>query len=255
MLRGFNTLRFETTPDGQPANAGLTPDGLQGEPPPDQGGEREWEGISQDEWLQAQQMLVQQNDMLERLAPVADYMSGAPGPASQDAPQLPDPFTSQNYASEMEAYLEHRDQQRLAPYQDIMQQQRLETLEASARDMIGDVISREGDLLMPDYEEGVSGLTPADRILAGAKEYSAQTVAQYGEGVRADEEAIRMAYEDEKTYQSALIAAHEAQQQNRLHALRTAPREPGSSGIAAQPAVTTQPGGKEAFMARWGLSG
>jgi hypothetical protein len=79
-------------------------------------------------------------------------------------------------------------------------------------------------------------------------------VQQYGEGVRADEAAIEAAYEQVKTLFDAVTAAHDSRQQNQLNALRSAPVEPGSSGIAAAQAVTTQPGGWDAFKARHGLT-
>ena len=250
-MHRFNALRFETTPDGMVAGGGLTPDGVpDGMPDP----EPVQEGPSvEDQLAEFQQVIAEQQAMLEKLAPVADAWQQIPGPQDNgQPPQMPSPFED-DYGPKMEAYLEYRDAQRLGPYQEVMQQQRMEQLENTARDMIHDVVQSKGELLSPQYGEGQQGITPEDMILEFAKSYSPQMVAQYGEGVRADEAAIEAAYEDVKTLQDAWLAAAEARQSNQLNALRQAPREPGSSGVAAQPAVTTVAGGWEAFKARHGL--
>jgi len=256
MGRGFNTLRFEVTPDGATGMApdgGLTPGGIPHEAPSEPVAEDDGPDVAQ-QLEQLQQAFAEQSQLLEQLAPVAEYMRGAPGPQQSGGaePQIPSPFDDQ-YEQKMADYLEYRDSQRLGPYQEVMQAQRMEQLENQARDMIHSVIQEKGELLTPQYDEGQSGPGPEDMILQIAQRYSPQMVEQYGEGVRADEAAIEAAYEEVKTYQEALVAANDARASNQINALRNAPREPGSSGVAAQPAVTTVEGGWEGFKAKWGL--
>lgn len=259
-MRGFNTLRFEADPfgGGLPSGPGVSPvdpDGpgpgpVEPEPAPEQAPD-----IAA-QMAEMQQIVEQQQQMLQQLQPMAEYLGSAPQPQidGQTYPQIPDPF-SENYAAEMQQFLDARDQQRLAPYEEIFHERRMEELNGRAMDMIHDVQQRNGELLSPQYEEGMDGLKPDKLILEIAKDYSPQMVGQYGEGVRADEAAIEAAYNDVKTLFEGIAAAHDARAQNQLSALSSAPREPGSSGIAAQTAVTTQPGGWEAFKARQGLTG
>lgn len=249
-----NTLRFQVTPDGpvgMTGDAGLTPDGVAYESPEP---EPVNEGPSvEDQLSQLQAAYAEQAQLLEQLAPVAEAWQGMPQQQTDaQAPTMPSPF-DENYEQKMTEFLEYRDNQRLGPYQEVMQQQRMEQLEGTARDMIHDVIQTKGELIMPQYEEGKSGLGPEDMILEIAKSYSPGMVAQYGEGVRADEAAIEAAYDEVKGFQDALIAASDARAANQVATLRGAPREPGSSGVAAQPAVTTVAGGWDGFKNKWGL--
>jgi hypothetical protein len=204
---------------------------------------------------QLQAAYEEQQQLLQTLAPVAEYMQNAPGPPEQSQQQMapPDPW-SENYASEMEAYLEARDAVRLAPYRETMQSQQLEELEGRARDMIADVQAEKGELITPQYEEGVKGLDPSDLVLQFAQSYSPEMVQRYGQGIKADEAAIERAYEEVKQLFEGVAAANEARQANQIATLNGAPREPGATGIAAQQVVTTQPGGWDAFKARHGLS-
>jgi hypothetical protein len=208
-----------------------------------------WQGVSQEDWQQQQEVLQQQQELLQQLQPVAEYLQQVPGPEQFQQPSEIDLFAD-NATDQIRQLI--RDE--TAPYNEVMQQRRLEELEASAHDMIADYQSEKGELLQPKYEEGQQGLDPNTLILEVAKSYSPTMVQQYGEGIRADEEAIAAAYEDVKQLFDGLTAAHEARQQNQLAALSGAPREPGASGIAAQPAITTQPGGWDSFKARWELS-
>lgn len=255
-MHGFNTLRFQVTPDGggMAADAGLTPAGVDdGMPEPEPQIDN---GAALEEQLsQLQERYEEQNQMLQQLAPFAEYMQNVPGSQQPDngVPTMPTDNFDPNYPQQMEAYLEYRDQQRLGPYQEIMQNQRQEQLNGAAMDMIHDTIQRNGELLSPQYEEGQTGLGNDQMILEVAKSISGEYVAKYGEGVRADEAAIDAAYHQVKTYQDSLLAAADARAANQVATLRQAPREPGSSGVAAQPAVTTVPGGWGAFKARHGL--
>lgn len=261
---GFNTLRYETTLDG-PGDLGagispqpqlnIDPDGPPPGAPPPAAEQQGWQGVTEEQWDQYQQVVQQQNEMLQRLAPVAEYLENAPQPQidGQTYLRAPDPYESQNFQADLEQYVTDRITQAQSPYADMMQQQRMEQLESSARDMIHDVIQTQGELLNPQYGDGQQGLAGDDLILQFAKAYSPMMVAQYGEGLRADEAAIGAAYEEIKAYNDAIIAAHEARQTNQINALRGAPREPGYSGVAAQPESTTVEGGMAAFKQRWDL--
>lgn len=253
MGRGFfNTLHFETTVDGGTiAGLGAGGGGTIGPEPtvePEAGG---WSGISEDQWNDTQELLAQQSQMLEQLAPVAQHLQP---PQMQQPDQLrpPDPF-SETYGEDFQRYMEARDAQQFAPYQQMLAQQRLEDLEASARDIISDVEQTNGELLQPAYDDGQKGLDNHTLMLELAKSYAPHFVSQYGEGVRADEAAVQAAYERMKSYQSALLAAAEQRQRNQMQALRQAPTAPASSGVAAEPAVTTQPGGWDNFRVRHNL--
>ena len=246
----------EGIPEGAQPIAGLG--GGEGEFAPPQNVEPEPQVAEPDyasQLSELQEQLAQQSQIIEQLAPVAEYMQGMPGPQQQIDGGLvpPDPF-SDTYQQDFENYLEARDAQRLGPFQEVLQERQLDELESRARDMIADVESEKGELLRPKYEEGQEGLNPADLVLQFAQAYSPNMVQQYGPGIRADEAAIELAYEHVKALQEGLIASSQERQQNQLSALSGAVREPGNSGIAAQPVVTTQPGGWEAFSARHGLS-
>lgn len=252
-MRGFNTLRFQVTPDG---NAGLTPSGLEGdyvepEAPAEEAAPDETN--YDDQFAQLQQTIAEQQEMLQRLAPIAEQMQG-PSAAPQQEGYLrpPDPF-SENYPDELAQYVNAAVDQRTAHLQQFTEQQNQTELRELARDRVADFVSQNGELIEPAYEEGFDGEKPIDRIIDGSVSIYPEMAQRYGDGMRAEEEAIRAAYENEKRYQDALVAAADARQQNQINALRQAPSEPGSSGIAAQPAVTTQLGGWDAFKSRHGL--
>src|SRR6266496_2688579 len=251
-MRGFNTLRFETTADGQPiAGLGGGEGEFANEPPtPAAEPETQYAQIPAEQWEQVNALVQQQQEMLQQLAPVAEYMQAVPTPGQFQQQQPPEiDLFGDNPTDQIRQLI----REETAPYHEVMQARRLEELESSARDMIHDVQSAKGEILAPRYDEGQDGLKPDDLILEIAKSYSPAMVSRYGEGVRADEAAIEAAYEDVKMLFDGIAAAHDARAQNQVNALRQAPREPGSSGIAAQPAVTTVPGGFEAFKARHGL--
>lgn len=254
MLHGFNTLRFEATPDGDfatggmPEHTGLTPEGVA---PPAVEPEPAWEGVSQEDWEAQQQFVAQAQEMLQRLAPVADYMQQVPGPEQFGQQQQGEPFDI--FADNSEEQIRRMIREETAPYAEVVQARQLEELEGRARDMIGDTESRLGELMRPAYEEGQRGLDPGDLVLQFAQAYSPEMVQKYGPGVRADEAAIEMAYEQVKTYQEALLQASQQRDFNQASTLSSAPREPAGAGVASQPLVTTQPGGIAAFKERWGL--
>jgi hypothetical protein len=252
-MRGFKTLHFEVSEDtGGIPGGGLTPGGLmEGEPPaPAEPEAPQVDSAQQLEELQA--MVERQQAMLDQLAPVAEYMQAAPQPGgAQQGPQIPDPF-SENYAAEMQAYLDARDQERLAPYQEVMQQQRTEALTNAAFDIIADIQAEHGEIIAPKYQDGQDGLAPNELILQQATRYYPEIEQRYGPGPRADEEAFLMAYNDVKALYEGWAAAHDARQQNQLSTLSNAPREPGASGIAAQQSAIA--GNLDEFKARWDIS-
>lgn len=253
-MRGFNTLHFEVSEDtGGIPGGGLTPDGLMGEEAAPAPVEAEPTVDSAQQLEQLQAMVEQQQAMLDQLAPVAEYMQAAPQPGgAQQEPKPPAPW-SDNYESEMAQYLDWRDEQRLGPFQEVMQQQRTETLKSAAFDIISDIQAEHGEIIAPKYQEGQQGLQPNELILEYATRFYPEIEQQYGAGPRADEEAFLLAYNEVKSLYEGWTAAHDERQANQLSTLSNAPREPGASGIAAQPAVTTQPGGWEGFKARHGL--
>ena len=255
-MHRFNALRFEATPDGMAGMApggGLTPDGVPHESPPEPDPVPEGPTV-EDQLAQFSQIISEQQAMLEQLAPVADYMQQAPGQNGQpQEPTMPSPFDD-DYGQKMEQYLEYRDQQRLGPYQEAMQAQQSERAEGLALDIVHTIEQEKGELLSPKYGEGEDGLTPQELVVQlAANVYYPDARAQFGDTNRADEMALLSAYEDVKRLETAWLAAAEEQHANQLHTLSQAPREPGSSGVAAQPAVTTVAGGWEAFKARHGL--
>lgn len=253
MLRGFNTLRHEANFDGGglAPDAGLTPDGLPHEAPPEPEQEQGWQGVSQEQWESQQEQLQQMSALVQQLAPVAEYMQGFPGQGQQQQEQG-QPFDL--FADDAEDRIRNMIREENAPYREIVQERQHEELVGRAKDMISDTENRLGELTRPQYGEGQSGLAPADLVLQLAQSYSPAMVNQYGPGVRADEAAIEKAYSEVKSYQEALVAAAEQREYNQASTLSSAPREPSGSGVASQPLVTTQPGGWEAFKSRHNLS-
>src|SRR6266542_2329494 len=104
----------ESIPEGGQPIAGLG--GGEGEFAPPQNVEPEPQVAEPDyasQLSELQEQLAQQSQIIEQLAPVAEYMQGMPGPQQQiDGGFVPpDPF-SDTYQQDFENYLEARDAQR-----------------------------------------------------------------------------------------------------------------------------------------------
>lgn len=244
-------------PEGDQPIAGLGP-GMPPNPAPDEPPAQEPEPAGPDTAAQLEQLQAafdQQQEVLQQLAPMAEYLQNAPGPQTQNGeqPLLPPEPWDENYQQKMHEYQKTMLDQALSPYQEQFQKQQFEQDQGRAMDIIADVQAERGELLQPQFEEGQKGLTPNELILARAIELYPQFESQHGRGPRADEAAIEQAYEDVKAHQDALLAAAQARQENQISRLGTAAREPANSGVASPP-LTIAPSSWDEFDRRHGIS-
>lgn len=229
-------LHLETDPAGLGDPAGAAP--------PDDGGdvpdpEDVWQGPSQEEWQQTQEALAyfaQQEQARQR---EQTGQNGGLGPP-------PDP------AYEPEAFaewLDKRDEQRLAPFQQFTEQAHLTEAEERAYDILTDVESREGEFLLRETSDEVPVSSP-QFARAIAEDLLPQAQERYGQGPRAAEAALTEAYKVTRAWEDAVAKAALERRDNQLATLTGARREP-AAGAAEGTQVIPAGGDENDVMARY----
>lgn len=158
---------------------------------------------------------------------VAEWQQAqAPAQPAGQPPFPTDPY-SDDYASQMQQWLDARDQRLVeavqAPLRAQAEQQQNAEVEQRLADVFEDVASRGGELLGDNATERVRS-----RFDALWPEYA----SRFGGNLRAVEFAAQRAYADEKSYQDAIGKAYAEREENRLKTLAGAPEEPGAGGAA-----------------------
>jgi len=192
--------------------------------------EPEWSGVSQEDWDRV-------STTLEGLQPIIEYMQNPdayrePPPQEDGAePQL-DPF-SDNFADQLQSLIDSR----LAPVSEFTEQAQLDEAEERAMDIIQDIVSREGEFLMPERSTKLAR--------AMAEEFLPEAEQRYGFGPRAAEAALQQAVKTVREIEQEIGQTYYERKQNELGTLAGARREPPAAGTQGAQNVSTPEGGDE----------
>lgn len=218
MFPRLHTLAFEA-PEEPVAPAG-------GEAPEDLGGEPAAEepfSLSREDWEQTQQALVYlaQQEQQRQAAAQGDDLGPPPDPSYD-----PEAFA---------AWLDRRDEQRLAPFNEFREQTQMSEGHERALDILADYEAAEGEFLVQASREQPIGSREMAYMLAEDR-FLAEAQQRYGPGQQAAEAALHRAYKAVRAYEDAVYAAGEARATNQLRTLSGAPRQPSGPLAAAQAA-------------------
>ena len=185
--------------------------------------EETWAGPSQEQWQGVEETL---GYLAEALQP------GDPGYQEQQAePIVLDPL-AENFQQQLDAYLEQKVAERVAPYQDYTTRMLQREGSELEQDILTDLAASGGEF---DFK-AASAL---------ARTYMPEAVAQYGFGPQAAEAALAQAAEDVRAYEARIGEAYHQKKLNELSTLSGAPREPGAAGAPATSTTALPTGGDE----------
>ena len=207
--------------------------GLEGEPAPE---EAPWQGPSQEEWAQTQQAL-------QSLGPLAQQWQEMQEQQGETERPTVDQF-SDEFMPQLDAYIEHKFEERVGPLQTFAEQQQEEEAEQRAMDIIADVATREGDFLFTDKIPGTEMSSP-DLARALADRFIFEESQRYGRGPQAAEQALVRAVKVVRTWEQSVGKAYHEREMNQIGTLAGARREPGAAGNAAGQQLVTPEGGDE----------
>jgi hypothetical protein len=165
--------------------------------------EPSWQGPSQDEWQQTQNLIA--------------YVAQAIQP-QEEQPGV-DPF-----ADDFQARLDQYIDQRLAPIQSVQQEAVMGRAEEQAMEMLTGYAQAD-----PFIYEG--SLQNARKL---ANDFLPQAQQQFGYGPRAAEEALKAAHKAVREWEGKVGEAYHQRQMEQLRGLGQVRREPSSNGMNGQ---------------------